>query len=577
MVALVGLVGEFPLNDDWSYVRSAQSWFETGEIRFDGWGQATLIGQILWGLLFCIPFGFSFLALRISSATAGLLGIVGTYVLIKAVTQDRFAALAGAVALAINPIYFQLSLTFMTDVPALAVSVFSCLYFTRWLSRESRWDMLLGSLIACWAVMIRQGSAVVPLAASVAYLLKHGPRRPHVLWALVPSVLSTCIWILYNNTMAGRHFNYNPALPFLALQQTCLVSPKWWFDQIIPSFIYLLYLGAFLIPFLLAMMANQQTSMLHGLRRRLLLAITAGSVIITSLLVWQGYGMPSMGNILFATGLGPLTLLDAHIRPDMVWPDVPCETRLWIMVTWFSVIGSLLLCRAVFFNSRGILADLARGRQRRETSATTFLILVTALYLAACLLTGRRMDRDMVFPLPFIMTLLAMTRHKYDIHRTQVQSPNVTLTRADNVTKGARPGIFLWMIRTVSLWLLLCVGYFTVGATHDYLAWNRARWRAVNDLTNELGITPSEIDGGFEFNGWHLYNPRFQHRPGKSWWWVEEDAYAISFGIVEGYTEMRRYPFQRWVPPGRSDIKILQKVSLVIQPAVAADEQAPDE
>ena len=66
-VVLVNPIGDFPLNDDWAYAQSVKSLLETGNFQLPGWAVANLLPQALWGALFCLPFGFSFTALRKSS------------------------------------------------------------------------------------------------------------------------------------------------------------------------------------------------------------------------------------------------------------------------------------------------------------------------------------------------------------------------------------------------------------------------------------------------------------------------------------------------------------------------------
>ena len=53
--------------------------------------------------------------------------------------------------------------------------------------------------------------------------------------------------------------------------------------------------------------------------------------------------------------------------------------------------------------------------------------------------------------------------------------------------------------------LLLGMATLTAMLTHDYLAWNRVRWQALDQLVRAENIAPSRIDGGFEFNGQHHY------------------------------------------------------------------------
>jgi|TARA_B100000315_G_scaffold125397_1_gene115274 hypothetical protein len=45
---------------------------------------------------------------------------------------------------------------------------------------------------------------------------------------------------------------------------------------------------------------------------------------------------------------------------------------------------------------------------------------------------------------------------------------------------------------------------FGILATHDYLSFQRGRWKALNDLTQKEKIFAEKIDGGFEFNEGHF-------------------------------------------------------------------------
>ena len=73
-VLAVDPVGNFALNDDWAYASAVRMLVEQGELRLSGWTAANLITQLLWGALFCLPFGFSFTALRISTLVLAMLG-----------------------------------------------------------------------------------------------------------------------------------------------------------------------------------------------------------------------------------------------------------------------------------------------------------------------------------------------------------------------------------------------------------------------------------------------------------------------------------------------------------------------
>ena len=65
--------------------------------------------------------------------------------------------------------------------------------------------------------------------------------------------------------------------------------------------------------------------------------------------------------------------------------------------------------------------------------------------------------------------------------------------------------------------MVLLISFFSVAGTHDYLAWNRARWQALTYLESQ-GVENTQIDGGYEYNGWHQTSHRNpEHLHGKSW------------------------------------------------------------
>jgi len=75
--------GEFPLNDDWSYAATVKTLVEQGRYVPGDWTSMPLLLHALWGALFCLPAGFSFLALRLSTAVAGAAAIALTHALVR--------------------------------------------------------------------------------------------------------------------------------------------------------------------------------------------------------------------------------------------------------------------------------------------------------------------------------------------------------------------------------------------------------------------------------------------------------------------------------------------------------------
>ena len=66
-----------PFIDDWAYSWSVQHLLETGDFLFPEVVLNPIVTQVLWGALFCLPFGFSLAALRVSTWVLGVLAVCG--------------------------------------------------------------------------------------------------------------------------------------------------------------------------------------------------------------------------------------------------------------------------------------------------------------------------------------------------------------------------------------------------------------------------------------------------------------------------------------------------------------------
>lgn len=120
-IMLVGTVLSWPYaeigaNDDWSTIRTAQLFAQTGHFHYNGWMATTLGWQVLLGALSIKVLGFSFTAARIPTM---LLALATVYLLQRTLMlfnlEAKIAAF-GALVVASSPIYFPLTTTFMTDV-----------------------------------------------------------------------------------------------------------------------------------------------------------------------------------------------------------------------------------------------------------------------------------------------------------------------------------------------------------------------------------------------------------------------------------------------------------------------------
>lgn len=118
---------EIGINDDWSYIGTAQILAQSGHLGYNGWGSPMLGWQAYLGALFIKLFGFSFTIVRFTTVIEAVLAVfLFQRTLVRAGLNSWNATLA-TITLALSPLCLPLDFTFMNDVPGLLVIV-ACLY-----------------------------------------------------------------------------------------------------------------------------------------------------------------------------------------------------------------------------------------------------------------------------------------------------------------------------------------------------------------------------------------------------------------------------------------------------------------
>src|SRR4051794_27203161 len=119
MSVLTNPIGDFPLNDDWIYGGVVKSMLSGDGFRVPGAVRgptiANLFTQAAWGVLFTLPGGFSYTALRVSTLVLGALGLGFFFALLREIGIRRAVAVAVTLTLAVNVLFVDLANSFMTD------------------------------------------------------------------------------------------------------------------------------------------------------------------------------------------------------------------------------------------------------------------------------------------------------------------------------------------------------------------------------------------------------------------------------------------------------------------------------
>ena len=492
----------FPMNDDWTYAWAVENFLDTGTLKILDWSTSINVAQVIWGALFCLPFGFSFAALRLSTWVMSILGLCGLYLLLRELNVSRRDSLIGTAILAFSPFYFLFSFSFMTDVPAIALTTWSLLCFVKaFASGKYRW-LIGGSVLSALAIATRLPGVAIPAAVGAAIVFQKNLRfRKAVsiaIGAVFPLIFTLALlWWHSHHTEHRGDLTWSGATlqgRTDSLKWGLMYFHKWLFVTIVYS---VAPIGIFSAP-----IAVSSPTWLD--RRKILLVL--GVVLL----------LFAIGSI---TGFSPLQRhganwnLDDFISSHRLVPgpvryaNTPLESLL------AGSLGVLFFC-------------LALGPAVRRTSVPGILLLRWFLILQAGLITVLWLW-DARYMLAFLPALFA-------------------------IMLSASP------IRRPKLALLFVAAFLVVaiGEVHDEAEYNRALWMGVDHLRAH-GVPVSRINAGYMVNGWlqyaHKGNSRVNEKGELMVDWINDGSkdfdYQVSNKVEQGWEKMTEIPYSAWFGP----------------------------
>ncbi|MCC6152621.1 MAG: glycosyltransferase family 39 protein [Candidatus Hydrogenedentes bacterium] len=523
-ILLVPPAGNFPLNDDWVYAIPVKTLLDGHGYEAHPYRAAYGLFQTYWGAAFCLLFGYSHTVLRISTLLLAAMAVWLTAKSSREIGASRNVALfCGAVLLA-NPLFMNLSYTFMTEVPYIALMAASGYFYLRALRRGRSMDIFLGSSFAVLAFSNRQYGVLASVAFVLSLLVanRHALIRPGAFrvasfaapW-LVLALTCAVLRTLPDNPMQriGLAGNISRAQQ-IGLAINALYS--------IP-----LYVGLFLLP--LATM--HATRMLRRPRR------TGRGQWVRVFVCTGFYSLAMALGALPLPHLLPNMLRDLYVGPHTLY-DTYFANRLWAPVSagfgaWYAISFIAALSAGVMFASwRGVRGPLLRNKQSQAGYAPR-RAQYWFLYSWAALL--------LVSPLNPALTIY------FDRYLLPAMVPLFILSAA-GLRCISRP---VW---TVAVGLVILFYGFSVASVQDYLAWNRARWDGIELLRAKYGARDEQIDGGYEFNGMYTSAKYRQAHPdraidysGERPWWVMEEVYAVSLLPRDGYETIDTIKYRSWL------------------------------
>ena len=505
VIFIINPIGDFPLNDDWCYAKSVKTLCEDNYLKLYNWGEMTLVGQIYWGYLFTNIFGFSFTVLRFSTLVLALFSFFGLSKLFDLINISKQLSLLGIILCMFNPIFLELSFTYMTDVPFYTLSVFICYYFVKYIKTEKNKYLVFAFLCSALAYSVRQLALVYPLVWTVYYLLSYKFKLKTLFRAFYPLILfvafSLCFdFVLKSTGIMQERFNSK----FYLLLDKLLNFNR---GQLIYSINLLLtslaYLGLFLSPIVLI-----KIKQFHYNYLRVFTAIY--TVVVIYILHRYNYILPSLDNIWIDFGVGPFTLYnDVEVAHFKKTPSPHMFQMFYYALTAIGVFSS-----SVFFYEFTHRIK-TKTLNLNESKPKLFALVFIVVYLTPFLIVGVY-DRYLLplFPMVILFVLDASSRYSF--------------------TK--RNKIYTLIFTASLIWFSVC-------ATHDYLSWNRTRWQVLNDLTINQKISKNKINGGAEFITWYHFSEEKE-----KWWESVTPVYVLTVDVLPNDNVVKTFHYSRWLP-----------------------------
>lgn len=535
LLGIVFPVGNFPLNDDWAYAHSVLWLLDEHRLRLSNWIAMNLLPQTLLGAAAAKLFGFSFTGLRAVTQVVAMLTSLVAFSFFRASGLSRPASLVATLILVVTPWWQVLANTYMTDLYGLLFGLLAATYFLRHLAEPRTMLLLFAVLFTVVGVLQRQVVLVIPLAFMFAWYARLTIwRRWPVIQGVLPLAIAFAAEVAYQAYLEGgpgipaaQEVIHGRLFPMLMGVLTLKTESVLWFFLNLAGLLG--YLG---------LVATPWVSWLGGAIRAagLLRWLVIGGLCLLGISVAWDWMPPYRENhVIDLSGIGPFTVHDGFNRDA---PGLDRSTGIfWLSMTFLAVVGTTAMLTAALRTPSALVREFSE-----RTGNTLFHVCVVLAYLVPFAVTDY-IDRYVLFVLPFVLVWM---------HSVFV---------ADAVPAGR-------LAQAVTVVLVSAYGVMSAVATHDYFAWNRARWEAIEFATQSLGANPRTLDGGFEYNGFFNFE-RMRlsgSRQGKNPWWVEDDRYQVAFSGRAGYQVVKTFPVDAWLSRTPASVLLIRRIESGVSP-----------
>jgi len=441
-----------PIDDDWSYIRAAETFHTTGDLKFTAWTSMSLVFQVVWGSLFSWILGFSVNNLVLSTQVVSLIGAVFLYLLLRSLSGNGEKALMFTLVVILNPFSFPLLFTFFSDHHFMALVFIAVYCFHRGISLNSSGFLVWGSLISSCAVLVRQPGLLIPAAAGL-YLVVHQRAWKKALTVFLLPVITFVVFTCWFQFIHGPTYSSEQQLGWIL---DSLSNPLYFISKLFNRPIIILeFFGFCLIPYSLALLPPPRE--LFSRKNASLLSIFMLSGVLFYLI--QDHVGITSSLYSWMNGFHFAFVSEYGFRGSAS-----------LLLFFYKIVDFLSLFSITFVCWHSIQA---RDEIKKSRSPARLMIMYIALLQLVFFFVIRyKFTRYYLLLIPFFIIIVY---------------PSIKHLRLQK--KYFYP-------------LLAGFALFSLVGTQDFLSWNEARWN-LGEKTLGREIAPTKLSGGFPWDCWH--------------------------------------------------------------------------
>lgn len=599
-ILIIGLGGNFPLNDDWMYGLEVQRMLETGQLHLYGGSPASIV-HVVAGAGLSKLFGFSFVNLRCLSLVFSFAGCVFLYAILRQLKVRSNDAILASFVLASNPLYVNLSFIYMTDIPAVTYTLLYLLLALVALRRLD-WKLILASALSLVsAIAVRQNNLLLSICNALVAALMFRTNKIFSLSIVVSLVLLplACGYYLDNlmtkiNEFPGAYDWYKHEIQ--RILHMAVVDPyQFCFLEMVSAVRASAYLGLFVCPILAGLAApslllrtradepvpTETLETVEHARRQDRRVALVGQVLrvdvsiyfflsllvtlaATICLVWfYRELMPFSANLLMIPSLGSQSIVGFE-NSRQTFTNISLTAL--SAVFCFVLLGAIACCvhRTIVLCWRTNKNANSKNQQRTNTSQRSNFQNQRLSRATSCALVVSLCGMTFAWAI-FHITIANLDR--YFLAPLALALPCVLLT-----ARWLRKRV----VTTITVTAAIAIALYSTCAERDYMEWNRVRWQAISELET-AGVPARTIDGGIEYN--YTRDPRLSNdlkleaetfvniNKGSKvtsryrWWSVPGERYIISLTAVPGYKTFKTYTYFSTLKLHRVNLFVLKQIS----------------